>query len=62
MTPEQYAREKIDALLLSAGWILQSNSEFNRNASEGVAVREFALPNGPCDLSALRGRQGCRRR
>lgn len=49
MTPEQHAREKIDALLLSAGWILQSNSAFNRNAAEGVAVREFALPNGPCD-------------
>jgi type I restriction enzyme R subunit len=49
MTPEQHAREKIDSLLTSAGWILQSNSDFNRNASEGVAIREFALPNGPCD-------------
>lgn len=49
MTPEQQARERIDALLLSAGWILQNNSEFNRNSGVGVAVREFALPNGPCD-------------
>ena len=47
--PEQQARQRIDALLLSAGWIIQDNAEFNRNAGEGVAVREFALPNGPCD-------------
>jgi type I restriction enzyme R subunit len=49
MTPEQLAREKIDSLLTSAGWVLQNNSEFDRNAAEGVAVREFSLPNGPCD-------------
>jgi type I restriction enzyme, R subunit len=49
MTPEQLAREKIDELLVAAGWVLQDKSEFNRNAAEGVAVREFALPNGPCD-------------
>jgi type I restriction enzyme R subunit len=48
-TPEQRARERIDALLRAAGWILQDNAEFNRNAGEGVAVREFLLPNGPCD-------------
>jgi type I restriction enzyme R subunit len=48
-TPEQLAREKIDGLLLSAGWVLQNNTDFNRNAAEGVAVREFSLPNGPCD-------------
>ena len=48
-TPEQRAREAIDALLIAAGWILQDNADFNRNAGEGVAVREFVLPNGPCD-------------
>ena len=48
-TPEQRAREAIDALLTAAGWIIQDNADFNRNASEGVAVREFVLPNGPCD-------------
>lgn len=47
--PEQVAREKIDGLLSAAGWILQDKSSFNRNASEGVAVREFSLPSGPCD-------------
>jgi type I restriction enzyme R subunit len=47
--PEQRAREEIDALLSASGWTVQDKTEFNRNASIGVAVREFALPNGPCD-------------
>jgi len=49
MTPEQHAREKIDSLLIAAGWVLQNNSDFDRSAGEGVAVREFSLQNGPCD-------------
>ena len=49
LTPEQQARERIDSLLCAADWIVQDNADFNRNAGEGVAVREFALPNGPCD-------------
>ncbi len=48
-TPEQLAREQIDHLLSLAGWVLQDRDEFDRNAAEGVAVREFALPNGECD-------------
>lgn len=47
--PEDKAREKIDKLLEAAGWVVQSPDEFNRNASLGVAVREFQLPAGPCD-------------
>lgn len=58
LTPEQQARERIDALLAAAGWVLQDVSEFNRNAAEGVAVREFVLPTGPCDyLLFVGGRQ-----
>ncbi|MBS0193867.1 MAG: DEAD/DEAH box helicase family protein [Proteobacteria bacterium] len=48
-TPEQRARTTIDQLLVAAGWIVQDNIDFNRNAGEGVAVREFQLPKGPCD-------------
>ena len=48
-TPEAKAREEIDRLLQAAGWILQDNDRFNRNAGVGVAVREFQLPSGPCD-------------
>jgi type I restriction enzyme, R subunit len=48
-TPEQRAREAIDASLGYAGWVVQDIADFNRNAAEGVAVREFPLPSGPCD-------------
>lgn len=48
-TPEQLARKKIDAVLSSAGWVIQNVSGLNRNAATGVAVREFQLPSGPCD-------------
>jgi type I restriction enzyme, R subunit len=49
MTPEERARQDIDALLNAAGWIIQDKADFNRNAALGVAVREFPLPSGPCD-------------
>jgi len=48
-TPEQIARQKVDALLEAAGWVIQDMRDFNRNASLGVVVREFQLPAGPCD-------------
>src|SRR4051812_14708887 len=47
--PEMRARQAIDQRLRAAGWVIQDNTEFNRNASEGVAVREFQLPNGNAD-------------
>lgn len=49
LQPEQKARIKIDSLLESAGWVIQDRDQFNRNASLGVAVREFQLPNGAAD-------------
>jgi hypothetical protein len=33
MTPEQQVRQKIDALLVAAGWIIQDMKDFNRNAA-----------------------------
>lgn len=47
--PEAIARQRIDAQLAASGWVLQDARDFNRNAAEGVAVREFQLPSGPCD-------------
>jgi len=44
-TPEGVARAKIDSLLQAAGWIVLDNKDFNRTAGEGVAVREFMLPD-----------------
>jgi type I restriction enzyme R subunit len=49
VTPEELSRKKIDLLLEAAGWVLQDMKDFNRNASLGVAVREFSLVSGRCD-------------
>ena len=49
LTPEQLAREAHRRAARSAGWVIQDIADFNRNAAEGVAVREFVLPTGPCD-------------
>jgi len=57
--PEQQARERIDALLEAAGWIVQDNADFNRNAAEGVAVREFVTRSGPCDYLLFVGGKAC---
>src|SRR5688572_21822428 len=58
-TPEQQARENIDSLLQSAGWVVQNAHEFNRNAAEGVAVREFGTSAGPCDYLLFVGGKAC---
>jgi type I restriction enzyme, R subunit len=45
-SPEQRAREQIDAALAAAGWAVQSRDEIHLGASRGVAVREFILASG----------------
>ena len=47
--PEQIARDKIDALLAQAGWIVQSIKKFDPNAGLGIAVREYQTDVGPAD-------------
>ncbi len=47
--PEQIARDKIDAMLTDAGWIVQSKDELNLYAGIGVAVREYQTDVGPAD-------------
>src|SRR5216684_7542601 len=42
-SPEELAREKIDALLQQCGWILQNRSTINLSASVGIAIREALL-------------------
>jgi type I restriction enzyme, R subunit len=42
-SPEELAREKIDALLQQCGWVLQSRSTINLSASRGIAIREALL-------------------
>ncbi|MFA6280587.1 MAG: DEAD/DEAH box helicase family protein [Bdellovibrionales bacterium] len=43
MTPEELARQKIDALLKQAGWVIQDRANFDRFAARGVAVEEFLV-------------------
>jgi type I restriction enzyme R subunit len=45
-TPEDRAREQIDARLLDAGWKVQDRDALNLGAARGIAVREFPLVRG----------------
>ncbi len=48
-TPEQLARERIDAMLLASGWAVQDKKALNPSAALGVAVREYDTDTGPAD-------------
>jgi type I restriction enzyme S subunit len=45
-TPEEAARQRIDAALRAAGWAVQDRAAVNLWAAPGVAVREFPLKPG----------------
>ena len=45
-TPEQHARQAIDANLKAAGWLVQDLDELDLTAGRGVAVREFSMKPG----------------
>ena len=47
--PEQIARDKIDQMLIDAGWSVQSKKNIDLNAQKGVAVREYQTDAGPAD-------------
>ena len=51
MTPEEKARQLIDARLEKSGWLLQYFREVNPMASLGVAVREYPTSTGPVDYA-----------
>ncbi len=38
--PEQIARDKIDQMLVNAGWVVQSKKDVDLGANRGVALRE----------------------
>ncbi len=48
-TPEQLARDKIDKLLSTCGWIVQDKKQINLSAGIGIAVREYQTDVGPAD-------------
>ena len=51
MTPEEKARQLIDARLEQSGWVLQDLQKVNPMASLGVAVREYPTSTGPVDYA-----------
>ena len=51
MTPEEQAREQIDAQLEMSGWVVQDLEKVNPMASLGVAVREYPTSTGPVDYA-----------
>ena len=55
MTPEEKARQLIDARLEQSGWIVQDLSHVNPMASLGVAVREYPTSTGPVDYALFVG-------
>lgn len=58
-TPEQKAREIIDAQLVAAGWVVQDREEMSLGAGLGVAVREYPMATGPCDYLLFVDRKAC---
>lgn len=51
MTPEERARQLIDARLAQSGWVVQNLKKVNPMASLGVAVREYPTSTGPVDYA-----------
>jgi type I restriction enzyme R subunit len=52
-TPEQRARQQIDAQLAACGWIVQDFKSVDLSAGRGIALREVPLTTGPCDYLLL---------
>ena len=57
LTPEQLARQQIDAQLVACGWVVQDDKAADFSAGRGVALREVPLKTGPCDYLLLVDRQ-----
>ena len=56
-TPEQVARDRIDARLRAAGWQVQDKNALDFNAGLGIAVREYQTDVGPADYVLFVDRQ-----
>jgi type I restriction enzyme R subunit len=51
MTPEEKAREQIDAMLKASGWKMQRKDAVNLSASRGVAICELSFATGEPDYT-----------
>ncbi len=52
-TPEELARQNIDALLTQCGWTIQNYKQLDLSAGRGIAIREVRLKEGHCDYLLL---------
>ncbi len=52
-TPEEKARQQIDALLQQCGWVVQNYKAADFSAGRGIVLREVPLKTGPCDYLLL---------
>jgi type I restriction enzyme R subunit len=51
MTPEEKARQQIDAILSRCGWTVQDKSQMNLHVAKGVALRELSFKTGEPDYT-----------
>ncbi|HMP90209.1 MAG TPA: type I restriction-modification enzyme R subunit C-terminal domain-containing protein [Kiritimatiellia bacterium] len=51
MTPEEQARQVIDAQLAACGWMVQTKNQINLSVSRGVAITELSFKNGEPDYT-----------
>lgn len=49
--PEQLARDRIDAMLRAAGWVIQDVKSQNLFENRGVAIKEYPTDNGTADYA-----------
>jgi type I restriction enzyme R subunit len=57
LTPEQLAREKIDAQLTAAGWVIQRYKEYDPSAGRGIVLIEVPVKIGSADYLLLVDKQ-----
>ena len=57
MTPEQQARQQIDALLTAGGWVIQDYNRVDPSAAFGIALREAPMRSGFADYLLIAGRR-----
>lgn len=57
MPLEEAARQQIDALFVSCGWVVQDAKKLNLGAGQGVAVREVSVVSGRADYLLFVDRQ-----
>ena len=63
MTPEEKAREQIDAQLTASGWAVQTKDRINLSAARGVAICELSFaPANPTTPSSWTAKPSARSR